>query len=469
MKKTLLPLLGCALFAIGSVNVAAQETTVQVYTLEDNPELDEVLQGTQVQSVSANGEWAVGYPTEYSELSFIWSRATGRFSLVSGPFSDKTYAYGVANDGTIAGAFADDNNGEVAEGKTPYWLPGICKDGQWTALEIIVPKAKGEVNGEARWISGDGRIVTGYVKDYFTRTINLVEKEVALYRPAVWIDGKLQPKWEGYPDGDAVQQGCFSLYGSSEDGKVVPGYYEFPSGSRAPAIWVDGKLTRFYRNEDIDTDLDDQYFFEGQCSTASPNGKYVGGYFASQGDAYSDLIGFVYDVETETLTEPDGCGIVYSVLNDGKAFGADGYMGTLKVYADGSSQNYEAWLSSNYAEPQGGRLPSAINSSSADGKVMGGYFVGGSELGPIMHPSIVCVASGSTGIESASAEKAPLACRYGVVMADGAQKVEIFDMQGRSLGCASSSAISVGNARGTVVAKATYADGEVRTAKLLVK
>lgn len=469
MKRTLLPLLGCAFLAIGSVDMAAQECKVRVYTLENNPALDEEMQGTMVQSVSANGEYAAGYGDIYSECGFIWSKATGQFSLIDGSFDGRCYGYGVSNDGTVAGVYTDDNDGEVAEGKTPYWIPGTWKDGKWIPLELIVPKSIGQVNGEARWISGDGRIVTGYVKDYFIRTINLVEKEVVLYRPAVWIDGKLQPKWENYPTGDEVMQGCFSMYGSSEDGKVVAGFFEFPTGCRAPAVWVDGVLTHLYRSEDIDVDVD-EYFFGGTCGTVSPNGKYVGGYFAPQGDdGYSPSTGFVYDIEAASLLEPDGCGLVYSVQNDGTAFGASGYMGGLAVYAGDNAQSYEDWLTANFAAPEGGRLPSAVISSSIDGKVMGGYFVSASDLGSIMHPSIVCVEDGQTGIESASVEKAPLAVRYGVVMADGAQKVELFDMQGRCLGTAATSAISLGGHRGNIVAKATYADGEVKTAKFQVK
>lgn len=470
MKKTLLFLWGCALLAFVGTSAQAQECKVQVYTLENNPELDEVMQGTMVQSVSANGEYAAGYGDLFSECGFIWSKATGQFSLLGGSFDGRSYGYGVSNDGTVAGVYTDGNGGEVEEGNTPYWLPGIWKDGKWTPLELIVPKAIGNVNGEARWISGDGRIVTGYVKDYFTRTINLEEKEVVLYRPAVWIDGKLQPKWENYPSGDEVQQGCFSMYGSSEDGKVIGGFYEFPSGSRAPAVWVDGVLRTLYRTADIDTDVD-EYFFGGQCSTVSPNGKYVGGYFAAQGDdGYSPTTGFIHDVEANSLIEPEECSLIYSVQNDGTAFGsASAIGGSLRVYANGGSQQYSDYLTTTYAAPEGGSLPSAVISSSVDGKVMGGYFVTASDMGSIMHPSVVCVEGGQTGIASASAAKAPLAVRYGVVMADGAQKVEIFDMQGRSLGTAGTSAISVGAHRGAIVAKATYADGEVKTAKFQIK
>jgi len=470
MKKTILPLwLGCAFFALSGMNVAAQECKVQVYTLENNPALDEEMQGSMVQSVSANGEYATGYGDVYSECGFIWSKATGQFSLLDGSFDGRCYGYGVSNDGTVAGVYTDDNGGEVKEGKTPYWVPGIWKDGKWTPLELIVPKSVGNANGEARWISGDGRIVTGYVKDYFTRTINLEEKQVALYRPAVWIDGKLQPKWENYPSGDEVQQGCFSMYGSSEDGKVIAGFYEFPSGSRAPAVWVDGVLHTLYRTADIDTDVD-EYFFGGQCSTVSPNGKYVGGYFAPYGDdGYSPSTGFIYDVEAKSLIEPEDCYMVYSVLGDGTAFGTTSYMGPLTVYAGDQSRSYEDYLTSTYAAPEDGHLPSAVISSSVDGKVMGGYFATASDLGLLMHPSIVCVEGGQTGIASASVTKAPLAVRYGVVMADGAQKVEIFDMQGRNLGAAQTSAISLGAHRGAIVAKATYADGEVKTAKFQVK
>jgi len=468
MKKTLLSLLGGAWLLCGSGAVYAQTYTVEAYTLEDSPELDEVLQGTQIHSVSANGEWAVGYPTDYSELSFVWSRSTGKFTLIGGALDDKTYAYGVADDGTVAGVFADDNNGEVASGKTPYYLPGIYKDGKWTPLELVVPKKLGDANGEARWISGDGRIVTGYVKDYFKRNVDGVEKEVALYRPAVWIDGKLQPRWENFPTGDEINQGCFSLYGSSQDGTVVSGYYEFPTGSRVPAVWVNGELRKFFRQTDIDPDVD-EYFCEGMSSTVSPNGKYVGGYYSADGSGY-DAVGFIHDVEANTTVQPENCALIYSCLNDGTAFGSNGAQGSALVYIGGKSMTYDEYIKSKYnAEIAGGTAPSAINSSSADGRVMGGYFVGSSDMGLIMHPSVVVVSEGADGIASAVADKPALTLRYGVVMADGAESVEVFDLAGRKLGSAQASAFSVAGQRGTVIAKATYADGEVKVAKLQVR
>lgn len=468
MKKILLRMLGCASFALCAGTAGAQTYTVRAYTLEAQPELDEIMQGTSVQSVSANGEWAVGYPTDYSEVSFIWSRATGLFTQLTGALDDKIYAYGVANDGTVAGVFADDNDGEVASGKTPYLVPGICKDGQWTALELIVPKGKGEVNGGAHWISGDGRIVTGTVKDYFNRTVNGTVKQVALYRPAVWIDGKLQPRWEDFPDGDEMNQGCYSLYGASQDGSVLSGYYEFPSGSRCPAVWVNGELRTLIRHADIDPDVD-EYFYEGMCSTVSPGGKYVGGYFSADGTGY-DVMGFIHDVEADETTELDDCALVYSCLDDGTAFGSASLQGSARVYVDGASMSYGEYISGKYgAEVEGGTAPSAIVSSSLDGRVMGGYFVEYDALGAVMHPSVVVVEEGSAGIASASAGKPGPTVRYGVVMADGAQSVEVFDLSGRKLGGARSSAVSVAGLRGTLVAKATYADGEVRVAKLQVR
>lgn len=475
MKKHLLSLLGCGVLALGT-SAYAQQTKVQVYTLEDDPELSEELAGAYVSGVSANGQFATGTSEEYSDYSFIWSRATGRYTLIGGALDDKTLAYGVANDGTVVGVYADDNDGEVASGKTPYWIPGVYKDGKWTALELAVPKAKGDVNGQALWVSGDGRIVTGFINDYFTRSfdddgdgITDRTKEVKLYRPAVWIDGKLQPRWENYPSADDVLQGCFSTGNSSEDGKVLAGYMEHPTGSRAPAVWVDGEMRLLYGQHDIDIDLD-SYFFSGQCSSVSPNGKYVGGYFAPEGDdGYSPSIGFVHDIENNTTTELDNCGLVYYTFNDGTAVGSSGYLGACTFYKDGEATGISEYLTKNYAEPEGGTLPLAVMSASADGRVMAGYYVDMSDMGAIMYPSIVCVEGDDTGIHSTTAAHEGITMRYGVVMADGAESIAIYDTTGRQLGQATTSAISLGAHRGTVVARATYADGTVSTAKLLAR
>ena len=129
MKKNLLIIWGC--MALGTAFAQIQLPRVEVFTPQG--EVKESIPGSNVQGVSLNGEWAVGFGTEYSQHSFIWNRTTGEYSLITGSYEDLSYAYGVSNDGTVVGAFYEDTEGNGGLG---YMLPGIWKDGVWTKLQM---------------------------------------------------------------------------------------------------------------------------------------------------------------------------------------------------------------------------------------------------------------------------------------------------------------------------------------------
>ncbi|MBR5531201.1 MAG: hypothetical protein IKU63_06830 [Bacteroidaceae bacterium] len=472
MNKFLLSLMGGVMFFMAT-SVSAQENTytVNVYNFANSGEEEALLElfdgtyGCALTMASANGEWAVGY-AEDAERGLIWSRATGKFCQITGSLDDKCWTYGVSNDGTVCGVYRDDNNGAVASGGVGYTVPGLWKNGVWTPLELAVPKSEGDVNGEARWISGDGRIVTGYIRDYFMRDTdgNGVLKKKTPYRICVWIDGKLQPKPENAPNGDDFGQGYYTLYHSSEDGSVIVGYYEHPTGTRAPAVWVNNDMRLIYGEEDIDINLEDQYWFDGHTTSVSPNGKYAAGYFSPTG-TYRDNLRFFYDIENDKHNEIAIEGDPSYMMNDRTLFYVGGVMNP-----DGTTTSIDGWLTQRYGSyGDGSQLPQYILSVSHDGKTLAGWYPSYFEGGAGMLPCVVSVVGGPEGINNATDNGPGVVMRYGVAMADGAEKIELFDAEGRRLASANTSAITLNGRHGTVIAKATYKNGEVKSAKFNLK
>ena len=471
MNKFLLTLMGVMMFSLASTAMAQEtEYTVKVYNFSNSGEeeaLRELYDGTYgctFTMVSGNGEWATGYSEDWNR-GLIWNRNDGKFKQITGSLDDECLAYGVSNDGTVCGIYKDDNNGTVASGGVGYMVPGLWKDGVWTPLELAVPKSEGDVNGEARWISSDGRIVTGYIRDYFMRDTdgNGVLKKKTPYRVCVWIDGKLQPKPDNAPNGDAFGQGYYTLYPSSEDGSVIVGYYEHPTGTRAPAIWINNELRLIYGQEDIDINLEDQYWYDGHTTCVSPNGKWAAGYFSPTG-TYYDNIDFYHDIENNITTEFIGGDPSY-IMNDRTLFYVGGVM-----YPDGTQSTVPEWLTSRYGSAgDGSELPQYILSVSHDGKTLAGWYPSYFEGGRSMLPSVISVTGGTDAINSATHDASEVVMRYGVAMADGAEKIELFDAEGRRLAAANTSAITLNGQRGVVIAKATYKGGVVKSAKFNLK
>lgn len=453
--------------------LSAQENkyTVNVYNFANSGEEEALLElydgtyGTTFTMVSANGEWATGYSEDWTR-GIIWNRNNGKFVQITGSLDDQCYAYGVSNDGTVCGVYHDDANGTVASGGVGPMIPGLWKDGKWTPLELSVPAGQGDINGEARWISGDGRIVTGYIRDYFMRDTNgtgQLQKKTP-YRICVWIDGKLQPKPENAPNGDAFGQGYYTLYPSSEDGSVIVGYYEHPTGTRAPAIWVNDEMRLIYGQEDIDINLEDQYWYDGHTTCVSPNGKHAAGYFSPTG-TYYDNIHFYHDIENNATTELSCSGDPSYIMNDKTMFFVGGVMNP-----DGTETTFSEWLTQRYGSSgDGSALPQYILSASHDGMTMAGWYRSYFEGGMSMLPCVVSVVGETTGINNATDNGAGVVMRYGVAMADGAEKIELFDAEGRRLAAANTSAITLNGQHGIVIAKATYKGGVVKSAKFNLK
>lgn len=351
--------------------------TVRVVTLPD--ELLGELFGGQVSSVSPNGQWVVGY-SDYSYISFIWSRSTGEFELITGVDGAEAVAEAVADDGTVVGYFTD------ADGNP---MPGIYKAGQWTALPLIdgVP-VSGYDNGSAVSISADGRTVTGYVNMLSHRSDP--GKEVTVFRPVVWVDGQLKDTLHAssLPDADKQQSGYWLLDGSA-DGRVLGGVADFTSGTRAPAVWVDGELTRIYGKEDIDPDVS-QDFFDGMVTSISPDGHYAAGYFSAAGD-YSDAVSFVYDTQTGTHEEIASIYAASLVLDDGTVFGTNGYMGEGAIRRGDFSGLLQEWLIAQGMDPATENIPSVVFASDSACTVLGGYAYEVYEFGPVNVPAFVVI------------------------------------------------------------------------------
>lgn len=485
MKKQLLTWMGC--LALGTAAMAQEMPRVEVFEPQGN--VADSLFGAFVQGVSHNGEWAVGHGTEYTNWSFIWNRTTGEFKLIEGSYEGVATASGVSNDGTVVGGFYKDVNNDGGLG---CMLPGVWKDGVWTELPMEASFTPTEgleasVNGEARFISADGSVITGYIMSYsFVRNFyddkgELVEtrKNVGLLRPAVWTrlaDGtySLNRKWKSMPTGDELQQGIWSNYGSSQDGMVLSVVADHPTGSRSPAVMIDGELTRIYGKKDLDLTSDEtQYFYDGVSTSVSPNGKYVPGYWDPYGNGY-EIQAFVYDTETAETEEIAGWGAATAALDDGTLFGFDGYIGhaTIRTADKSFCGGLDEYLRTYYGGYQGS-LPQTILSVSADGRTLGGWYAMADGIGLVMIPSIVLLngePGPADGLEESVCDtpRSIIVCD-GQVIAPLAARVELYSVQGLLLASAQGDRLSLEGKQGVVIAKAVYADGKQEIRKFTAR
>ena len=470
MRKSLL-VQACCLLAGLTAQVCVAQKTVTVYTIDGDSELFEIFAGTSVHGVSPNGRYAVGTDRDFSQMSFLWDRETGRFTLITGSLGDCSYARAVNDDGTVVGYFDYDNNGEVAEGQVAYSIPGVWKDGVWTPLELEAPMALGTYNGEANTISPDGRIITGYINGrYYTKTENgTIISESNKLRPAVWIDGVLQTM-EDLPDPDKLGQGMYSV-SASADGKVMAGLYDHPTGSRAPVCWVDGKLTYIYGEKDIDATKGDKYFFDGYVGSVSPSGKYVCGYWDPTGSIdMSQVVAFVYDTETGEKEEITDFPMASVVTDDHTVFGASPAWDGVQVKTPEFSGSLAQYLMEVEGVTAPSNLPSVMTSVSKDKKTLGGWSLSVTEIGPMMMPVIVVINDPEdTGISSTTAGKAPLSLHDGICEAPNAARIDVYDAAGRLLRGQEGHTMDLSGLTGNVVVKATFTKGGSCSTSVVLK
>lgn len=466
MRKKLLMLAGGLCFSLGMSTLQAQQVSdnLQVYVFD--PEQIEQWFGVNIYGVSDNGKYAVGFDDTFSGVAVIWDMDSREFRQITGSYKQKAEVYDVSDNGVAVGVFADNT---LEETKTAM-VPGYWKDGKWTALPLTegIPIGKKDVNGCARTISPDGTIITGYVKDWFYWEKG--QKNVDLCRPAVWINGVLQPMYDEVPsrEGLGIGMGMWPNYASA-DGRVLGGLADHPTGARSPAVWIDGEMTRIYGEKDVDPDVD-EFFYDGVVGGVSPNGKYVTGYFAPQGDG-SVLIPFIYNTETKEKEELKGSwGSTTAVLDDGTVYGMSGYMGEALL----RTSDYEGTLMNYLIEKYGIEKDDLecpfftnVGAVSADGSVIGGYFAADAGFGAGMLPYLI-VMGHPTSIQTA--QNAPALRLEGQeIIAEGADKIELFDVSGCKLTGVAGAKVSVSGLSGVIIAKAYYANGETGHAKFVIR
>lgn len=474
MRKNLLRTALSCFALLMSLSLSAQKAEIDVYSCISHPDLEDAFAGAAIYGISENGRYAVGYSAEFSDYVILWDKETREFSQITGSFGDRACVYAVSNDGVVVGAFADNDNGRITEDGTPYLIPGYWKEGKWYPLELFIDKMQGDVNGEARTISPDGRIITGYIYGKYNQTYYDTEtgdmnavKQVNKFCPAVWIDGVLQETGE-LPLGNTVGQGIIMQYASA-DGKVLGGFAEHDSGTRSPAIWKDGKLTRILGKEDIDINKDNQYWFAGYVSCVSPNGKWACGAWGPEGDGWNaKQYAFVYDIENDEVEIVENWGLAYYITNEGLLFGKTDLFGSALVRDgefNGSLTDYLATL--GIKAPKG--LPESVQAVSADGTVFGGWYLVQGIFGATMMPSVAVLSGAKVGLDCLKSEGNHMALNNHTVNAPKAQSIEAYDMTGRLVARAQGEELSLAAHKGVVLVKATYQNGNVAVKEFLLQ
>ena len=363
--------------------------SVEVKTLEEDPgrptgytvyPMDPIvvsneynLLNTYVRAISDSGEYAVGFDDAFGDpTSFVWEKSTGKYTVLDPGEYDGCSAYDVNDGGIIVGSVSD------SDGEKPAWLD-FKNGGTWQLLPTN-GFALTAYPSYAVGIAADGTIcgqVLTQLSDGSKRCI-----------PCVWKDKQLdQSQFEIPRNGDESQLGSY-LYGMSDDGRVLVGWQDWGIGSRSPAVWVDGKMTRIY-GESPDT----EYVFEGIAWAVSPDGRYVTGYWAPT-DAGS-VIGFVYDVTTGEKTEMAYGGV--AVTDAGRVYsvgfsGMGGYVWEngqerpLSSLFEGLDGKFASEVSPEVGSD--GMLESCY-AVSRDEKVLGGSFAYSAFSSVLQYPSIV--------------------------------------------------------------------------------
>jgi hypothetical protein len=254
----------------------------------------------------------------------------------------------------------------------------------------------------------------------------------------------------------------------SDDASVLGGVAEHDSGSRSPAMWVNGELNRLYGKTDIDINVD-LYFYAGYVYGISHDGKYVTGTWCPQGDdGYSPTVGFIYNVETGTTEELDGWGACTAILDDGTVFGHTGFLGESLIRTNDFNGKFADYVKQVTGAEPSAELPNTIISASRDGKMVCGYFVDYTDVGPMMMPSIVVFEDKASGIDGVQAAHS-ISIKEGVATAPGAKRMAVYDAAGRLVAEAAKEEIALNGAKGVVVVKASYSTGGTVTSQFLVK
>ncbi len=462
-----LPLLPMVL-AIGIMNGNAKTIT---YTSD---ELGEVT------AISSNGEYASVYDYENNK-AYLWTRATGEFKDISAPLGSEdqpsgkrirgTWAMGVADDGTVVGCIL------YADGRQ---YPSIYKDGEWSQLPLHGAAMN---DNTAIAITGDSKVIGGY------QFINDPSSNIAgRYYPCRWTlkdDGTYEltsytdidlPNHQGFyptcmtPDGSAIggmvfagvsstipaiitAEGEFTMFAKVEEnsqpweykGKYYCGFDE----ATGKQIWTDDP-------EDPRIVIFTEVLIDGVKDEAS-EGKYFNGGF--QG---ADADGNFYGMRTVASNVSDGTGKLTTgatIYNTGSGtwndrFEYQAFTNGIGKYIfgpqdiliiDGKESSFSSAFGFSYS-----RSISAMYKLSADGRVIGGntYEVNPATNEPQFFPFIIeldePLASGAAVDSAMTDENIGISVADNTILVSGAKSVAVYDINGRFLSSAASTAVQNG-------------------------
>lgn len=335
------------------------------------------LGSSYIRNISPSGNYAVGYDDQFGDpTSFVWDRSTGEYTILDPGEWNGCVAYDVNDDGIIVGSVV---TGSYTH--TPAYMD-FKNGGSWTTLpthgfeNAAYPSFAVAITNEG--VIG-GQVVTE-LSDGTKRCV-----------PCLWKDYQLDQSGFDMPEnGDVVMYGSY-VYSMSDDCRVLSGWQDWGTGSRSPAIWVDGKLTRIYG--ETETIGDEGYIYEGVTWGTTPDGTQVTGYFMPDG---MNLTGFIYNIATGEKTEvPSYGGVAFD--NNGRAY-FTGLMGMGGVYYENGQthdiSNMWDGLEGTFAttvDPSIGTdgMLETVYSASNDGKVLGGSYIYSAFGTALQYPVIV--------------------------------------------------------------------------------
>jgi len=253
-----------------------------------------------VSGISKNGQFVCGM--SYPSPSFIWSESTGRINLNQTEYSE---AYGVSNNGIVAGRFYDP--GLPAPGGNPTLRAGSWENGTWTGLpgiDGLLPLDEMSFT-HAYGISADGSRIAG-MQWLANWTVEAV----------YWENGTVTGL--GQENG-----GNSRVNALSDDGSIMAGWNGGPSNipDRTPYYW--DPAPHFMGGYDTTYPV-------GECAGVSSDGSMIVGGSAGVVFLWTQATGMQW------LTD-------LTVYQGGSALGiADD--GTIVGYVDPGGFNYQAFI-----------------------------------------------------------------------------------------------------------------------------
>jgi len=362
-----------------SESVKPEPESYTVYALDPMVVMEYATLGTAyVRNLSPAGNYAVGFDDQLGDpTSFVWNRSTGEYTILDHGDYMGCKAYDVNDEGLIVGSVITSAYEEL-----PAYMD-YSNGGTWTLLPTN-GISSAAYPSFAVAVTNDGMIGGQVITELSDGTERCV--------PCLWKNFQLDQSGFELPENgdDACMYGSY-VYGMSDDGRVISGWQDWGIGTRSPAVWVDGKLTRIYGEEPVIDE--DGTVYEGIAWAVSSDGSKVTGYFSPDG---MSIVGFIYDVATGEKTEiPSYGGVAFD--NFGKVFMA-GVMGMGGIYWENGAtfDVTELWagLDGTFATdmtPDVGTdgIPSTIYSVSDDGLVLGGSFSYSAFGTALQYPSII--------------------------------------------------------------------------------